>query len=184
MKCISLNGINKVCVRLFEFTKLLFYFFWCKFLRAVTLISQAPESRAAGLCPFYPKLYFHDDTSPLTSCSRGRDPILSKHKPAQSECSARWQKHPKASAPMTVCDIRSDSFSITTTTMALLSLSAQNTHQNPQRKVRLKKETKKSLISTGRTTLYSLITMSGLAEKWPGVTKTPTKSNNIPQVQV
>lgn len=64
-------------------------------------------------------LYLHDDTSPLTSCSWGRDPVLSKHKPAQSEGSAHWQKHPKASTPMTVCDIRSDSFSITTTTMAL-----------------------------------------------------------------
>lgn len=34
-------------------------------------------------------LYFHDDTSPLTPSSRGRDPVLPEHKPAQSERSAR-----------------------------------------------------------------------------------------------
>lgn len=93
-------------------------------------------------------LDFHDDTSPLTSRSWGRDPILSEHKPDQSECSTHCEKkkkkkkHPKASAPMTVFDIRSDSFSITTNTMVLCEESVfvstkhplQSTEKKPQEK--------------------------------------------------
>lgn len=108
LNCIFFFKKRSMCVR----------GFWL--LGAIPLISQAQRSPCGRPLTFPSQaLHFHDDTSPLTSCSRGRNPILSEHKPAQSESSARWQKHPKASAPMTVCDIRSDSFSITTTTMAL-----------------------------------------------------------------
>lgn len=89
------------------------------FHRAVTLISQAPQSHAAGLCPFYPELYTSMTTLHLwLGAPEGATSFLSEHKLAQSEGSALWQKHPKACAPMTVCDIRSDSFSITTSTTA------------------------------------------------------------------
>ena len=65
-------------------------------------------------------------------------PILSEDKPAQSEFSICWQKHPKASASMTVCDNRSDSFSITTSALALCEKSvfvSTTRSYNPQRKI-------------------------------------------------
>lgn len=131
---------NNVCVRGFESTKLPFG------PQSRHIDFPGPRIPCGRPLPFLSQaLYFHDDTSPLTSRSRGRDPILSEHKPAQSECPARWQKHPKASAPMTVCDIRSDSFSITTTTMAWCEESVFVSTKQPSQSAEKKSDSQKKV---------------------------------------
>lgn len=142
-------------------TKLLF---WSEFLRH----TDFPESTipCGGPVPFLSQaLHFHDDTSPLTPCSQGRDPVPSEHKPAQSERSAHWQKHPKAFAPMTVCDIRSDSFSITTNTLVLCEdsvfVSTKQAQQSAEKMSDfLKKKKKKCWNVTLWDHLYRLTTIS------------------------
>lgn len=94
-------------------------------LGAVTLISQDPQSRAAGPSPLSRAPHFHDDTSPLTPSSRGRDPVPPRTQTGPIRALGRPDKNTqRPAAPMTVCDIRSDSFSITTSTAAWCEESA------------------------------------------------------------
>lgn len=94
-------------------------------LGAVTLISQDPQSRAAGPSPLSRALHFHDDTSPLTPSSRGRDPVPPRTQTGPIRALGRPDKNTqRPAAPMTVCDIRSDSFSITTSAVAWCEESA------------------------------------------------------------
>lgn len=103
-------------------------------LGAVTLISQDPQSRAAGPSPLSRALHFHDDTSPLTPSSRGRDPIPPRTQTGPIRALGRPDKNTqRPAAPMTVCDIRSDSFSITTSAVAWCEESAFVSAKTPPR---------------------------------------------------
>lgn len=89
------------------------------------MISQDPQSRAAGPSPLSQALHFHDDTSPLTPSSRGRDPVPPRTQTGPIRALGRPDKNTqRPAAPMTVCDIRSDSFSITTSAAAWCEESA------------------------------------------------------------
>lgn len=98
------------------------------------MISQDPQSRAAGPSPLSRALHFHDDTSPLTPSSRGRDPVPPRTQTGPIRALGRPDKNTqRPAAPMTVCDIRSDSFSITTSAVAWCEESAFVSAKTPPR---------------------------------------------------
>lgn len=89
------------------------------------MISQDPQSRAAGPSPLSRAPHFHDDTSPLTPSSRGRDPVPPRTQTGPIRALGRPDKNTqRPAAPMTVRHIRSDPFSITTSAAAWCEESA------------------------------------------------------------
>lgn len=102
-----------------------------------------PRGRALSSVPS--PLHFHDDTSPLTPSSRGRDPVPPRTQTGPIRALGRPDKNTqRPAAPMTVCDIRSDSFSITTSAVAWCEESAFVSAKTPPPRTHTQVAEKKS----------------------------------------